>query len=255
MCPLICFSCSCRARETNSIVHAWSHGGSQIRGPGESSDRSVLHPWLARNPAAAREVDTHVSSILTIDPYRRDSTSVSRLCHVHPEQGVDLECVTFEQGVPPFALLQGLLLGSRPVWAAHLRAAYAVPGLETGKEWPRGPLTHATSWPPCVRWGYQGENSRLSSRPSPSPSGAVLCTGQISLGRASMQVARFFPHRWASLASIDGGYHVRERRPARTEQERKVCDRCAVGSLLFGTCTVVCFFAHRERIVFLLDQA
>ena len=98
MCPLICFSCSCRARETNSIVHAWSHGGSQIRGPGESSDRSVLHPWLARNPAAAREVDTHVSSILTIDPYRRDEESVSRLCHVHPEQGVDLECVTFEQG-------------------------------------------------------------------------------------------------------------------------------------------------------------
>ena len=107
--------------------------------------RSVLHPWSARNPVAVREVDTHVSSILTIDPYRRDEESVSRLCHVHPEQGVDLECVTFEQGVPPFALLQGLLLGSRPVWAAHLRAAYAVPGLETGKAWPRGPLTHAAA--------------------------------------------------------------------------------------------------------------
>ena len=33
--------------------------------------------------------------IVTIDPYRRDEESVSRLCHVHPEQGVDLECVIF----------------------------------------------------------------------------------------------------------------------------------------------------------------
>ena len=41
--------------------------------------------------------------------------------------------MTFEQGVPPRALLQGFLLGSRPGWAAHLRAAYTVPGLETDR--------------------------------------------------------------------------------------------------------------------------
>ena len=34
--------------------------------------RSVLHPWSARNLAAVREVDTHVSSILTMDPSRRE---------------------------------------------------------------------------------------------------------------------------------------------------------------------------------------
>ena len=98
-----------RERETNSVVHAWSHGGSQQFEDQERvrTLRSVLHPWSARNLVTVREVDTHVSSILTIDPYRRDEESVSRLCHVHPEQGVDLECVTsFEQGVPLRALRQ-----------------------------------------------------------------------------------------------------------------------------------------------------
>ena len=159
-----------------------------------------------------------------------------------------------EQGVPPRVLYRVSCRASvlcRPPFCGPPALCLA---LRRGRMWPRGPLTHATSWPPCVRWGYQGENSRLSSRPSPSPSGAVLCTGQISFRSDFHASSPVLPHRWASLAGIDGGFYVRERRPARKEQERKSCDRCAVGSLLFGTSTVVCF-VHRERIVFLLDQA
>ena len=111
-----------------------SHCGS-VTGGRESVRRlrSVRHPRPAHFFCTTREVDAQVGSRFTIDPYRRESASVSRLCHVHPEQGVDLECVLFRTGCTSPRVVQCFLPGSRPLRAALMRAAFFVPGLETDR--------------------------------------------------------------------------------------------------------------------------
>ena len=180
-----------------------------------------------------REVDTQRSSEYTIDPYRRDEESVSRLCHVHPEQGVDLECVLFRTGCTSSRVVQGLLPGIRPLWAAHLRAAFLVPGFETGKDVATGPPDPCCCLAALCKAGVPGRelSVELTSQSRPFRSCSARWPDKLQVGSQASSlgitssVGLACGHRWRRC--------VRERHPARKEQERKPCDRCAVGGLLF----------------------
>ena len=185
-----------------------SHCGS-VTGGRESVRRlrSVRLPRPAHFFCTVREVDAQVSSKFTIDPYRRESASVSRLRHVHPEQGVDLECVLFRTGCSSPRVVQCFLPGSRPLRAALLRAAFLVPGLET--DWVVAmwhPPFHRCCMAILCKVGVPGRelSVELTSQSQPFLSCSAHWPDKLP-GRAFMQVASEIPHRWASLAGIDGG--------------------------------------------------